>query len=112
MTILEAFYEKGVTKEEVSLAKRYLLGIFPQAIDTPENLAFNLLILRLYGVSDNYLRTYQSEISKITVRQVNAAIKKHIDPYNLKILIYANSKVLPQVRSFGIVEVRDHKDFE
>ena len=112
LTILEAFYEKGVTKEEVSLAKRYLLGIFPQAIDTPENLAFNLLILRLYGVSDNYLRTYQSEISKITVRQVNAAIKKHIDPYNLKILIYANSKVLPQVRSFGIVEVRDHKDFE
>ena len=112
LTILEAFHEKGVTKQEVSLAKKYLLGVFPQAIDTPEKLAFNLLILRLYGVSDNYLRTYQSKISKITVRQVNAAIKKHIDPHNLKILIYAHSKVLPQIRPFGIVEVRDHKDFE
>ncbi len=112
LTILESFYKEGVTEEEVSLAKKYLLGVFPQAIETPEKLAFNLLLFRLYGVSDNYLRTYQSEISKITVRQVNAAIKKHIDPYNLKILIYANSKVLPQIRSFGIVEVRDHADFE
>ena len=112
LTILETFHKEGVTKKEVSLAKKYLLGIFPQAIDTPERLAFNLLILRLYGVSDNYLRTYQSKISKITTRQVNAAIKKHLDPYNLKILIYANSKVLPQIRSFGIVEVRNHTDFE
>ena len=112
LTILESLYKEGVTEEEVSLAKKYLLGVFPQAIETPERLAFNLLILRLYGVSDNYLRTYQSEISKISVRQVNAAIKKHIDPYNLKILIYASSKVLPQIRSFGIVEVRNHTDFE
>ena len=112
LTILENFYKEGVTEKEVSLAKRYLLGIFPQAIETPEKLAFNLLILRLYGISDTYLRTYQSKISKITVRQVNRAIKKHIDPYNLKILIYASSKVLPQIRPFGIVEVRHHTDFE
>ena len=80
LTILEDFHKEGVTKKEVSLAKKYLLGIFPQAIDTPERLAFNLLILRLYGIPDTYLRTYQSKISRITVRQVNRAIKKHIDP--------------------------------
>ena len=112
LNILEIFYKEGVTKKEVSLAKKYLLGIFPQAIETSEMLAFNLLILRLYGISDNYLRTYQSEISRITVRQVNRAIKRHVDPYNLKILIYASSKVLPQIRSFGIVEVRHHTEFE
>ena len=43
LTILETFYKKGVTKEEVSLAKKYLLGVFPQALETPERLAFNLL---------------------------------------------------------------------
>ena len=111
LTVLETFYKKGVTSKEVKSAKKYLLGIFPQAIDTPEKLAFNLLILRLYGIPDTYLETYHHEISKITARQVNRVIKKHIDPYNLKILVYAHSKVLDQIRSLGIVEIRHHTDF-
>lgn len=111
LTILETFYKKGVTSKEVVAAKKYLLGVFPQAIDTPEKLAFNLLILRLYSIPDTYLETYHHEISKINARQVNRAIKKHIDPYNLKILVYAHSEVLDQIRSLGIVEVRHHTDF-
>ena len=111
LTVLETFHQKGVTKQEVANAKQYLLGIFPQALDTPEKLAFNLLILNFYGISDDYLRNYRSNISRITVRQVNRAIKKHIDPYKLKILVYAHKDILPQLRPLGIIDVRHYTDF-
>lgn len=110
LATLDTFYKKGVTSKEVFLAKKYLLGVFPQALDTPEKLAFNLLILRFYGIPDDYLKTYRSTISRITVSQVNRAIKKHIDPHHLKILVYANEEVLPQLRPLGLVEVRHHTD--
>ena len=111
LAVLEKLYQQGVTAEEVSLAKKYLLGIFPQVLDTAEKLAFNLLILRFYGIPDDYLTTYQSKISRISARQVNQVIKKHIDPHNLKILVYANKKVLPQLRPIGMVEVHHYTDF-
>ena len=112
LTLLETFHKEGVTKEEVSVAKKYLLGVFPQAIDTPEKLAFNLLLLRLYSIPDSYLETYSSKISKITVKDVNQVIKKYIDPYNLKILVYAPSKVYAQVQFVGEIEVHPHTNFK
>ena len=112
LRVLKEFRQKGVTKEEVENAKALLKGQFPRAIETPEALAQNLLILRFYGISDDYLTNYISTISKISEADVNRVIKKYIHPDKMKVLVYSSkSKVMGQLKSFGEVKVKNYQDF-
>ncbi len=110
--VLKSFRKNGVTAEEVESAKALLKGQFPRAIETPESLAENLLILRFYGISDSYLTDYLSNISKISEEDVNRVIKKYIHPDRMKVLVYSSkSKVMGQLKSFGDVKVKNYQDF-
>ncbi|MCB0393871.1 MAG: insulinase family protein, partial [Bdellovibrionales bacterium] len=113
LKIYKEFWEKGISEKELESTKAYLLGVFPQAIETKEKLAFNLLILRRYGISYDYLKDYGKNVSKMTLSEVNESIRKHFHPDNLKVTIYGPaSKVVSQVRSVGVVETRNFKEFQ
>lgn len=112
LRVLKEFRQKGVTAEEVENAKALLKGQFPRAIETPEALAENLLILRFYGISDNYLTDYLSNIGRISEADVNRVIKKYIHPDKMKVLVYSSkSKVFGQLKTFGDVKVKSYQDF-
>jgi zinc protease len=104
LKVLREFRDGGVAADEVELAKSYLKGLFPQAIETAERFAQNLMLLRLYGVPDTYLSTYAQAMDKIQVADVNRVIQKHFDPKNLRIVVYASADVLPQLKPLGAVE--------
>ena len=107
LKLLSEFKAKGVTSDEVDSVKGYLKGIFPTAIETPEKLAFNLMILRFYQIPDTYLTNYLREVDRISSSDVNRAIKKYFDDKNLKILVYTSAEtVLPQLEPLGKVEVK------
>lgn len=91
LKLLTEFKKDGVTKEEVEATKGFLSGLFPQAIETPEKLAFNLLQLRLYGVPDTYLTQYLNDLGRLDAGDINGVIKKHFDPENIKILVYTSA---------------------
>jgi zinc protease len=111
LKILSDFKANGVTSDEVDSTKGYLKGIFPSAIETPEKLAFNLMILRFYELPDTYLTNYLRDIDRISASDVNRAIKKHIDDKNLKVLVYTSAEtVLPQLEPIGKVEVKKAQD--
>lgn len=102
LKVLEEFRASGVTSAELDRAKGYLKGVFPAAIETPEKLAYNLLLLRFYGIPDSYLKNYLDDVDDLSVSEVNRAITKHLDPKNLKVLVYSNAKdVLPQLEALA-----------
>lgn len=106
---LKEFVAEGVTDEEVNSAKALLKGMFPRAIETPELLAQNLLILRYHKIPDSYLRNYFRDIERISTVQVNRAIRQHFDPENMKILVYSQrAAALEQLKKFGEVQERAH----
>lgn len=110
-TVLAEFREKGVTKTEVEQAKGYLKGVFPGSIETAEKLAFNLMLLRFYGISDTYLTGYLKKIDDLSVSDVNEAIRQSIDPDNIKILVYSSAPdVREQVEPFGATVVKKAVD--
>lgn len=112
LAILKTYKEKGVTSEEVAAAKGYMRGVFPTTIETAEKLANSLLLLRRYGVPDSYLGDYLEKLDDISTSDVNRVIKKYFDDRNLKILIYSEApKVVPQLQSLGIVEVRKASEY-
>lgn len=110
LNVFEQFYKTGVTKEEVESAKAYLKGVFPRILETSESTAENLLILRHYNVPDSYLTTFLKRVDKISVSDVNRAIKKHFDPDNLKILVYSQKKVNSQLKDIGQLKMNSYKE--
>jgi zinc protease len=107
LKVLHEFKAKGVSADEVERTKGYLKGMFPAAIETPEKLATNLMLLRLYGIPDTYLTNYLRDIDHLNVAAVNQAITKYIDDKNIKILVYSTAEdALPQLTPIGQVEER------
>src|SRR5690606_4521250 len=112
LEVLKTFHQTGVTEQEVEDAKSYLIGVFPRSLETPEALAMNLLILRQYGIPDSYLEDYVSNIRDISKDEVNEAIKAHLDPSAMKIVVYSpKNKALSQLKPLGPVEVKSYRDF-
>jgi zinc protease len=85
--LLADFQKRGITKPELERAKAQMRGAFPMVIETPEKLTAQLLLLRVFGVPDTYLTTFNSQIDKISLGDVNAAIARNVDPEKIRILI-------------------------
>ncbi|MCB0391684.1 MAG: insulinase family protein [Bdellovibrionales bacterium] len=112
LAVLNKFKEDGVTEKELNSAKALAKGTFPRAIETAESFSRNLLLLRFYNINDTYLSDYYKNINKITLSEVNRAIKKYLNPSNLKILVYApENQTIDQLRPIGLLEVEDYKRF-
>ena len=94
MQVLSEFRNKGPTSAEVDAARGYLKGLFAQAIETPEKLAMNLLLLRFYGVSDSYLTHYLSELDGLSTSDVTRVVKKYFDDQNIKVLVYSSASAV------------------
>lgn len=107
------FYERGAAVDEVKDAKSYLIGQFPQVVETAEAWAFNLMVLRLYGVPDTYLTQFEMNVKQVTAEQVNRVIKTYFHPTKIKILVHSTYKdVSEQLKPFGNAEVKNFKDYQ
>lgn len=113
LKLLGEFKAKGVTSEEVDRAKGYLKGVFPRAIETPEKLAFNLLLLRFYGIPDTYLTNYLRDIDRLSASDINKAITKYVDDKNVKVIVYTSAaEAQAQLQGLGTVEVKKASDVQ
>jgi zinc protease len=107
LKVLSAFVEQGMNEAEFKAAKEQLVGQFPRAIETADRLAFNVLVLNYYGIPLSYLQDFNKNVDALTLEQVNEAVRKHVDPKNLRVLIYADSsKVLSQLKVYKPIVVK------
>lgn len=113
-TVLKTFVDKGVTKEEVETAKSALKGRFPRLVETSDDLAAQLLLLDLYGVSFDYLKNFTREVDKIKASDVNSVIKKYYHPDRLRIVVFGpvlnhDMAALPEIAP---TETKNFKDVQ
>lgn len=94
LVVFDEFHQKGITESELKASKALLVGQFPAAIETVDRLAFNLMVLRFYGVPDTYLTEFFKNVNSITLAEVNEAIKRHFNPQLLKVVIFAVEKAV------------------
>lgn len=110
LKVVDQFVDKGVTERELDAAKALLIGQFPAALETPDRLAYNLMVLRRYGIGDDYLRNFHSNVDAVSLKDVNEAIKRHIHPDAFRIVVYADQvQVLEPLKTLGNWEVVEAK---
>ena len=112
LDLIKTFRDKGITSEELKEAKALMKGRFPRAIETAEQLAYNLLLLDHYKVNKAYLSNFIENIDDLSLSQVNKAIKRHVNPNQFKVLIFSSkSKTLKQIKDLGDIEIKNYKDY-
>jgi zinc protease len=98
---LRQYISEGANETELDAAKMQLVGQFPRAIETADRLAYNLLALDFYGVPVTYLTHFNDNVMALKLKQVNEVSKQKIKPDSLKILIYGDNSVLPQLKAYN-----------
>ena len=94
--------EEDVPDSELRDAINYLTGVFPLRAETQEGLTNLLVHQEVYGLPEEYLRSYRDKISEVTVEQVRAAAIKHIRPEEFTFVIVGDAKdVLEQASGFA-----------
>ena len=110
LKVVSDFVQEGVTSSELQSAKTLLIGQFPAAMETQEKLAISLQLLRRYKIPDDYLENFNANLQKISVRDVNEAVRRHIHPDQLKVVVYADQELVQsQLEKIGVVSLRKNE---
>ncbi len=87
LEMLHALRTKGITKKELSWAKKYLVRSHAFALDTASKRVGLLLDKALYGLPDGYYEDYIERIKAITHEAANASVVERLSEDNLLITV-------------------------
>lgn len=75
--IVGEYLKDGITEAELQTEKSHLSGVFSVYLRSPRHIASRLSFYELAGVDMSYIDSYPDNLDKVTVEDVNNAIRKH-----------------------------------
>ncbi len=75
--IVKDYLKEGITETELQTEKSHLSGVFSVYLRSPRHIASRLSFYELAGVDMSYIDLYPDNLDKVTVEDVNNAIRKH-----------------------------------
>jgi zinc protease len=94
LDVFRKYASEGVKDAELRAAKNLMIGQFPQSIETTDKIAFNLLVLRFFKISDDYLKNFVPNIENVSLTDVNQIIKTQFFPEKLQMVIYGDKDAI------------------
>ena len=86
MRELQKLIDNGMTREDFDLTRKFLKGyILHYAPTTMAKLGY-ALDDRFYGIDGGHWETYAKMLDELTLEEVNAALKKHFNYENVKVV--------------------------
>ena len=102
---LEKIRTEEVTQKELDNAKAKYVGDFVLALEKPQTIARYALSIRTENLPEDFYKTYLQKINAVTVADILAATKKHVQLDNARIFVTGKgSEVLEnleQVAPYG-----------
>lgn len=100
---LQRIRSGDVTDDELRDAKNYLMGVFPNTVQTASDLASRLTEMELYGLPENYFDTYRERIAGVTREDIAHVANKYVHPDRVAIVVVGRvSDVQPQLSELQI----------
>ncbi|NJK31544.1 MAG: insulinase family protein [Deltaproteobacteria bacterium] len=84
---LQALVANGMTQEQFELTREFLRKYVLHFAETTEQRLGYAIDDRFYGLDRPHLERFVAELDALTLADVNAAIKKHLDPADMKLVI-------------------------
>jgi len=90
---LQAITERGITEEELELAKRHLIGLHRLGLQSLDGLARRSALDELYGLGYDAWMAYERHISDVTVPIVQEAARHYLQlPNHAEVVIAPEPK--------------------
>jgi zinc protease len=103
---LRRIRETEVTKAELAAARDYLVGVFPLRFETPGAVVGALGGLYVHQLPDDELSRYRDAIEAVTIADVQAAAREHIDLDRMAIVAVGDADVVGgELESAGLGEI-------
>ncbi len=80
-----------VGERELEGAQEYLTGSFPLTIETPSQIALQILNVVFFGLNMNDLQTYRERVNRVTVDDVQRVARKYLHPERLTIVLVGDA---------------------
>ena len=84
-----------VTEEELQTQKSFFAGNYRVNLGSNGGVAGALITAERFGFGPSYLDEYPERLQKVTREQVNAAIRKHLHPDKLDLVVAGDLVKLP-----------------
>ena len=95
-----------VSDRELADAQAYLTGSFPLTIETPNEIATQVINNVVFELPVDEITTYRERILAITPDDIQRVARTYIKPDRLSIVLVGNARAfLPQLRSVGFADV-------
>lgn len=95
-----------VDTTELERAKNALVGSFPLSIETAAQVANAVTTARLYGLPDDYLRTYRTRLAAVTPQQVREAANRIARPDDAVIVVVGDgAEIYDDLQRIGPVTI-------
>jgi zinc protease len=113
LDLLEALVDQGITRQELSFAKKTLIRSHAFSIDTAAKRLGLALDTALLELQRDYYDEYEQRVSAVTLEQTAAALKNRIDPKRLVIAVVGSAedlreRMLAAIPDISSVQVVSH----
>ena len=92
--MLHELRKKGVTKQELSWAKRYLMRSQCFAIDTAAKRVGLALDQTLYDLPEDYYSRYLERVQAVTLEQANASVRHRLSEDDLLVTVVGTESLI------------------
>jgi predicted Zn-dependent peptidase len=97
---IERLRSEPPSEAELRGIQNYVAGTFVLPNSTRQGIAGQLAFLDLYGLSEDYLRTYVQRVYALTPQDIQRLAKTYIDPANLTLVVVGDPSVREQVKPY------------
>jgi zinc protease len=94
LDMLRELREKGVTKQELSWAKRYLVRSHAFAIDTAAKRVGLALDQALYDLPEDYYSRYLERVQAVTLEQANASVQNRLSVDDILVTVVGTNSLI------------------
>lgn len=91
----EKYCREGITKDELEVQKNFFAGNYRVNLGSNAGIAASLVYAERFGYGPSFLDEYPERLRKVTLEQVNEAIRKHLHPDKLNVIVAGDLVKLP-----------------
>lgn len=109
--LIREWKENPATEAELAEAKAYLIGSFGVELETAGAVSGRVLTQAMYGMPDDYYPKFRERVQALTLSDIQAVVRRHVDPSKLTVAVAGNTSVFAKalekhgpVRSIPITE--------
>jgi zinc protease len=93
--VVATFAKEGITPEEVEVQKNFFAGNYQVALGTNAGVASALVTAEKFAYGPSYLDDFPTRMRRVTKEQVDAAIRAHLAPSKLHLVVAGDLETLP-----------------